>query len=70
MVMVRQFDFSGSQLYILISFIERIPGPSISFTFLSQNLSDFFFFFFKKQHHPEHLSGLVRRILYQFIGPN
>lgn len=22
------------------------------------------------QHDPEHLSGLVRRVLYQFIGPN
>lgn len=25
---------------------------------------------FGAQNEPQHLSGLVRRILYQFIGPN
>ena len=40
-----------------------------------QNVDFFFFFFLSKtqstyQNDPQHLSGLVRRILYQFIGPN
>lgn len=30
----------------------------------------FFFFQSTYQNDPQHLSGLVRRILYQFIGPN
>ena len=42
----------------------------------NNRMSTFFFFFFLSktqstyQNDPQHLSGLVRRILYQFIGPN
>lgn len=25
---------------------------------------------FRRQNDPQHLSGFVRRVLYQFIGPN
>jgi hypothetical protein len=40
----------------------------------NNRMSTFFCFFIKTQstyqNDPQHLSGLVRRILYQFIGPN
>lgn len=61
---------------MLLPYSEHVPGKqaitSVSFVplLLFQPLaSDLGIVAFTK-HDPQHLSGLVRRILYQFIGPN
>jgi hypothetical protein len=57
MVMVNEFYFFSQKEK------EKTRMPTFFFLFFYQIQSTY-------QNDPQHLSGLVRRILYQFIGPN
>jgi hypothetical protein len=70
MVMVSDVRSTEYMCLILIpqTVAEYLPGQFIFLSRPSRALSLIFASY--SQNDPQHLSGLVRRILYQFIGPN